>query len=143
MTTKPKDKKRGLVIDVDTPVEEAHKIGEEVKKRGMEVPSVYCGAIPVNKSLEAGIEGMRKIIDNCAAAGARSILMGGTMWLQQLLNPQPADPIQARVMNLLPIFFTFLFATFPAGLVIYWTWNNLLSIGQQWLIMKRMGVKPG
>jgi len=44
----------------------------------MEVPSVYCGAIPVNKSLEAGIEGMRKIIDNCAAAGAQSILMGGT-----------------------------------------------------------------
>jgi YidC/Oxa1 family membrane protein insertase len=75
--------------------------------------------------------------------GVWPILMGGTMWLQQQLNPQPADPVQAKVMNLLPIFFTFLFATFPAGLVIYWTWNNLLSIGQQWLIMKRMGVKPG
>ncbi len=75
--------------------------------------------------------------------GVWPILMGGTMWLQQKLNPQPADPVQARVMNLLPIFFTFLFATFPAGLVIYWTWNNLLSIGQQWLIMKRMGVEPG
>jgi YidC/Oxa1 family membrane protein insertase len=77
------------------------------------------------------------------AIGVWPLAMGGTMWLQQQLNPQPADPVQAKVMNLLPIFFTFLFATFPAGLVIYWTWNNLLSIGQQWLIMKRMGVKPG
>ncbi|HRY24419.1 MAG TPA: YidC/Oxa1 family membrane protein insertase, partial [Geminicoccaceae bacterium] len=50
------------------------------------------------------------------------------------------DPIQAKVMGLLPFIFVFLFATFPAGLVIYWTWNNLLSISQQWLIMKRMGV---
>lgn len=75
--------------------------------------------------------------------GIWPLAMGATMWLQQQLNPQPADPVQAKVMNLLPIFFTFLFATFPAGLVIYWTWNNLLSIGQQWLIMKRMGVKPG
>ncbi|MCS6876671.1 MAG: membrane protein insertase YidC [Geminicoccaceae bacterium] len=72
--------------------------------------------------------------------GVWPIAMGATMWLQQKLNPQPADPVQAKVMNLLPIFFTFLFATFPAGLVIYWTWNNLLSIAQQWLIMKRMGV---
>ena len=77
------------------------------------------------------------------AIGVWPLAMGATMWLQQQLNPQPADPVQAKVMNLLPIFFTFLFATFPAGLVIYWTWNNLLSIGQQWLIMKRIGVKPG
>ncbi len=75
--------------------------------------------------------------------GVWPIAMGVTMWLQQQLNPQPADPVQAKVMNLLPIFFTFLFATFPAGLVIYWTWNNLLSIAQQWIIMKRMGVQPG
>lgn len=72
--------------------------------------------------------------------GVWPLLMGGTMWLQQKLNPQPADPTQARVMMFLPVMFTFLFATFPAGLVIYWTWNNLLSIAQQWLIMRRMGV---
>jgi YidC/Oxa1 family membrane protein insertase len=72
--------------------------------------------------------------------GVWPVLMGVTMWLQFRLNPQPADPIQAKVMGLLPFIFVFLFATFPAGLVIYWTWNNLLSISQQWLIMKRMGV---
>ena len=56
------------------------------------------------------------------------------------LNPQPADPMQAKIMMFLPVMFIFLFATFPAGLVIYWTWNNVLSITQQWVIMKRMGV---
>ena len=66
--------------------------------------------------------------------------MGATMLLQQKLNPQPADPMQAKIMMMLPLMFIFLFATFPAGLVIYWTWNNVLSIAQQWVIMKRMGV---
>jgi YidC/Oxa1 family membrane protein insertase len=69
--------------------------------------------------------------------GAWPIIMGITMWLQQRLNPQPTDPIQAKVFMFLPIFFTFLLAQFAAGLVIYWTWNNLLSISQQWFIMKR------
>ncbi len=72
--------------------------------------------------------------------GVWPLVMGFTMWLQQKLNPQPADPTQAKVMQFLPVMFTFLFATFPAGLVIYWCWNNTLSIGQQWAIMKRMGV---
>jgi YidC/Oxa1 family membrane protein insertase len=63
------------------------------------------------------------------------------MFLQQRLNPQPADPIQAKVFMFLPVMFTVLLASFAAGLVIYWTWNNLLSILQQWVIMKRMGVK--
>jgi YidC/Oxa1 family membrane protein insertase len=72
--------------------------------------------------------------------GIWPLLMGATMLLQTKLNPQPADPVQAKVMMFLPVMFIFLFATFPAGLVIYWTWNNVLSIGQQWLIMKRMGV---
>jgi YidC/Oxa1 family membrane protein insertase len=72
--------------------------------------------------------------------GIWPLLMGATMLLQFKLNPQPADPLQAKIMMLLPLMFIFLFATFPAGLVIYWTWNNILSIAQQWLIMKRMGV---
>lgn len=71
--------------------------------------------------------------------GALPLLMGFTMWLQQKLNPQPADPVQARVLMLLPVMFTFLFASFPAGLVLYWTWSNILSIAQQWLIMRRSG----
>ena len=72
--------------------------------------------------------------------GVWPLLMGITMFLQQKLNPQPADPMQAKIMMMLPVMFVFLFATFPAGLVIYWTWNNVLSIAQQWVIMKRMGV---
>ncbi len=72
--------------------------------------------------------------------GIWPLLMGATMLLQTKLNPQPADPVQAKVMMFLPAMFIFLFATFPAGLVIYWTWNNVLSVAQQWVIMKRMGV---
>ena len=73
--------------------------------------------------------------------GALPLMMGFTMWLQQRLNPQPADPVQAKVMMFLPVMFTFLFATFSAGLVLYWTWNNILSIAQQWIIMRKMGVQ--
>ena len=72
--------------------------------------------------------------------GLWPIIMGGSMFLQQKLNPAPPDPIQAKVFMLLPFFFTILLAAFPAGLVIYWTWNNILSIAQQWVIMKREGV---
>ena len=72
--------------------------------------------------------------------GIWPIIMGVTMFLQQKLNPQPADPVQAKIFMFLPLFFTFLLATFPAGLVIYWAWNNLLSILQQWVIMRRMGI---
>ncbi|MGY9059656.1 MAG: membrane protein insertase YidC, partial [Candidatus Puniceispirillales bacterium] len=67
--------------------------------------------------------------------GVWPLLMGVTMFLQQRLNPTPPDPIQAKIFAWMPVAFTFLLATFPAGLVIYWTWNNLLSICQQWLIM--------
>ncbi len=69
--------------------------------------------------------------------GAWPLLMALTMYLQQKLNPAPPDPLQAKIMSFLPLMFLFLFATFPAGLVIYWTWNNVLSIGQQWIIMKK------
>ncbi len=70
--------------------------------------------------------------------GIWPLLMGVTMFLQQRLNPTPPDPIQAKIFAWMPVAFTFLLATFPAGLVIYWTWNNLLSICQQWVIMNKM-----
>ncbi len=73
--------------------------------------------------------------------GAWPLVMGVTMYLQQKLNPQPPDPVQAKIFMILPVIFTFFLATFPAGLVIYWAWNNVLSIAQQWVIMRRMGVK--
>ncbi len=71
--------------------------------------------------------------------GIWPLLMGISMFLQQRLNPSPPDPIQARIFMMLPIVFTFILAKFAAGLVIYWTWNNLLSMTQQWIIMKRHG----
>lgn len=69
------------------------------------------------------------------------ILMGISMFFQQRLNPTPPDPMQARVMQLLPLIFTILFATFPAGLVLYWLTNNVLSILQQWHITRRLEAK--
>jgi YidC/Oxa1 family membrane protein insertase len=76
--------------------------------------------------------------------GAWPLIMGLTMFLQQKLNPPPPDPVQARMFQFMPIIFTFMLARFPAGLVIYWSWNNLLSIAQQWLIMKRTHLaRPG
>ena len=75
--------------------------------------------------------------------GIWPIIMGATMYLQQKLNPAPADPMQAKIFMFLPFIFTFMLAQFPAGLVIYWAWNNILSISQQYVIMKRMGVKIG
>ncbi|WP_404380418.1 membrane protein insertase YidC [Caenispirillum salinarum] len=71
--------------------------------------------------------------------GVLPLIMGITMFLQQKLNPAPPDPMQAKIMNMLPIVFTFLLAHFPAGLVLYWAWNNTLSIAQQWIIMRRAG----
>jgi YidC/Oxa1 family membrane protein insertase len=68
--------------------------------------------------------------------GVWPLIMGVTMWLQHKLNPASPDPVQRKVFALMPIMFTFMLASFPAGLVIYWAWNNVLSIGQQWLIMK-------
>ena len=62
--------------------------------------------------------------------------MGVTMFVQQKLNPAPMDPIQAKVMSILPIVFTIFFAFFPAGLVLYWVANNILSIAQQWAITR-------
>ena len=68
----------GRVITADTPIEEAARIGEQVRERGLAVPSVYGGGLPVGESLEAGIDALGRLIDNCAAAGGRSLLMGGT-----------------------------------------------------------------
>ncbi len=73
--------------------------------------------------------------------GVWPLIMGASMFVQQKLNPPPPDPIQAKIFAWMPVLFTFMLATFPAGLVIYWAWNNLLSILQQWVIMRRMGVK--
>jgi YidC/Oxa1 family membrane protein insertase len=73
--------------------------------------------------------------------GIWPLIMGVTMWLQMKLNPPPPDPVQARIFAWMPVIFTFMLGSFPAGLVIYWAWNNLLSILQQSFIMSRHGVQ--
>src|ERR1700733_6496441 len=68
-------------------------------------------------------------------------IMGVTMWVQMKLNPAPPDPTQQMIFNWMPLIFTFMLANFPAGLVIYWAWNNSLSVAQQSVIMHRNGAK--
>ena len=75
--------------------------------------------------------------------GIWPLVMGVTMFMQQKLNPAPADPVQAKVFQFLPIMFTFMLAPFSAGLVIYWAWSNTLSIAQQYTIMRRHGTPIG
>ena len=66
------------------------------------------------------------------------LLMGITMFVQQKLNPAPMDPVQEKVMSILPVVFTVFFAFFPSGLVLYWVVNNVLSIAQQWMITRNI-----
>lgn len=73
--------------------------------------------------------------------GLWPIIMGVTMFVQMKMNPEPPDPVQKMMFTWMPVFFTFLLGSFPAGLVIYWSWNNLLSVMQQGYIMRKHGVK--
>jgi YidC/Oxa1 family membrane protein insertase len=73
--------------------------------------------------------------------GVLPLIMGATMWVQMKLNPPPPDPVQAQIYNYMPLIFTVMLASFPAGLVLYWAWNNLLSILQQSVIMRKNGVR--
>jgi YidC/Oxa1 family membrane protein insertase len=73
--------------------------------------------------------------------GVWPLLMGITMWLQMQLNPQQADPVQQQIFSWMPVMFTFMLASFPAGLVIYWAWSNTLSLTQQSYIMKKQGAE--
>lgn len=80
------------------------------------------------------------VIGSFLAIGIWPLIMGITMWVQMKLNPPPTDPSQAMIFGLMPIIFTFMLGTFPAGLVIYWAWNNFLGVAQQYTIMRRHGV---
>jgi YidC/Oxa1 family membrane protein insertase len=92
------------------------------------------GLIPWNPTTLPFIGGLLHL-------GVWPLIMGVTMWVQMKLNPPPADPAQAMIFNYLPIVFTFMLGSFPAGLVIYWAWNNTLSVTQQYFIMRKNGVK--
>ena len=92
------------------------------------------GAVPVIGHMLAGLLAIVSI-------GVWPLIMGVTMFLQQKINPPPPDPVQARMFMMLPFVFTFMLGQFAAGLVIYWAWNNLLSIAQQWVIMRRVNAQ--
>jgi YidC/Oxa1 family membrane protein insertase len=81
------------------------------------------------------------VIGSFLHLGPWPLIMGVTMWFQMKLNPAPPDPTQAMIFNYMPIIFTFMLASFPAGLVIYWAWNNSLSVAQQSVIMHKHGAK--
>ncbi|MES1989376.1 MAG: membrane protein insertase YidC [Pseudomonadota bacterium] len=80
------------------------------------------------------------LIGHFLMLGVWPLIMGFTMFVQQRMNPAPADPIQQQIFLWMPVLFTFMLASFPAGLVIYWAWNNTLSVLQQGVIMRRQGV---
>ncbi|MNL49731.1 Membrane protein insertase YidC [compost metagenome] len=84
---------------------------------------------------------MLPVVGSFLHLGVWPVVMGITMWVQMRLNPPPPDPTQAAIFNWMPVIFTFMLGTFPAGLVIYWAWNNTLSVAQQWFIMKRHGAE--
>ena len=73
--------------------------------------------------------------------GIWPLIMGVSMFIQMKMNPEPADPVQKQMFAWMPVIFTFMLGAFPAGLVIYWTWNNTLSVSQQYFIMRKAGVK--
>jgi YidC/Oxa1 family membrane protein insertase len=74
--------------------------------------------------------------------GAWPLIMGFTMFMQQKMNPAPPDPVQAKIFLAMPVIFTFILAPFASGLVIYWAWNNTLSVLQQWVILRQMKSHP-
>jgi YidC/Oxa1 family membrane protein insertase len=92
------------------------------------------GLIPVDPT-------MLPLIGHFLHLGAWPLIMGVTMWVQMKLNPAPPDPTQQMIFNWMPLIFTFMLANFPAGLVIYWAWNNSLSVLQQSVIMRKHGAK--
>jgi YidC/Oxa1 family membrane protein insertase len=95
------------------------------------------GLIPWNPASAPVIGGF---LDTSLHIGAWPLIYGFTMWLSQAMNPPAPDPAQQRIFQLMPIMFTFIMAPFTVGLLIYWSWNNLLSIIQQYVIMRRFKV---
>jgi YidC/Oxa1 family membrane protein insertase len=81
------------------------------------------------------------VIGSSLMLGVWPLLMGITMWIQMQLNPQQPDPLQQKIFNWMPVMFTFMLASFPVGLVIYWSWSNVLSLAQQYYITKKAGAE--
>ena len=99
-----------------------------LKKLGLTPILVHGGGLGIKKKLDE---------QNIKS----KFIMGLSMYVQQKLNPTPPDPIQAKIFMFFPLFLTIILAPFPSGLVVYWTVNNVLTIAQQWVIMRRTKVK--
>ncbi|MFZ3005082.1 MAG: membrane protein insertase YidC [Phenylobacterium sp.] len=95
------------------------------------------GLIPWNPAAAPLIGGL---LDGSLHIGALALAYGVTMWLTTAMNPPVGDPIQQKIFQFMPIIFTFIMAPFAVGLLIYWTWSNVLTIGQQYIIMRRFKV---
>ena len=93
-----------------------------------------AGLLPYNP-------GAVPLIGHFLTIGIWPVIMGFSMFLQMKMNPEPPDPVQKTMFSWMPVIFTFMLGTFPSGLVIYWTWNNTLSVLQQYLIAKKAGAK--
>jgi YidC/Oxa1 family membrane protein insertase len=95
------------------------------------------GAIPWDPATAPLIGGL---LGGALNIGPLVLLYGLTMWLTTAMNPPAPDPVQQKIFQFMPVMFTFIMAPFATGLLIYWTWNNVLSILQQYVIMRRFKV---
>jgi YidC/Oxa1 family membrane protein insertase len=95
------------------------------------------GAIPWDPAATPLVGGL---LDTSLHLGVLPLAYGVTMWLSMAMSPPAGDPIQQKVMQFMPIMFTFIMAHFAVGLLIYWTWSNVITILQQYVIMRRFGV---
>jgi YidC/Oxa1 family membrane protein insertase len=105
-------------------------------------PSTFVnlfGLLPFNPAEAPGFIG--GLLDGPLHIGVLPLLYGLSMWLQQSMTPMSADPIQKQIFKFFPVLFTFIMAPFAVGLLVYWTWSNLLTILQQWVIMHRNKVE--
>ncbi len=96
---------------------------------------------PVHVLTLGGLLPIASYLPNFLLIGIWPVIMGFSMFLQMKMNPEPPDPVQKQMFSYMPLIFMFMLGTFPSGLVIYWTWNNTLTVIQQYLIAKKQGAK--
>ncbi|WP_374472462.1 membrane protein insertase YidC [Phenylobacterium sp.] len=127
------------VLTVTIEMRHAHFVGwiQDLSARDPTTIWTLFGLIPWDPASAPLIGGL---LDGALHLGVLPLLYGFTMWLTTSMSPPAPDPVQQRIFQLMPIMFTFIMAPFAAGLLIYWTWSNVLTILQQWVIMRRFKV---
>lgn len=127
------------VLTVTIEMRHAHFFGwiQDLSARDPSTIWTLFGLIPWNPATTPMIGGL---LDGSLHIGILALAYGVTMWLTTAMNPPVGDPIQQKIFQFMPIIFTFIMAPFAVGLLIYWTWSNVLTIGQQYIIMRRFKV---